>query len=149
MSNVEQIGQNSETTSITQIDPEILPPNDAISAQEPETFIDKHGCKRYKANGRLCKGSKCNPLGAPPKRFVSSQLKRLLELGDDKKIAKRLMKIALNSANERNATYASEVIMDRTEGKPVAFQVNATVLDESQMDRMADLAERLEKLAGK
>ena len=93
------------------------------------------------------KGNKANPLGRPSTRFVSEHLRELLAQGYDKKIAKRLITIAANTKNEKNALVASDMVMDRTEGKPVQAMVIQQGIDDRTADRLADIADKLGLLA--
>ena len=87
--------------------------------------------------GRWVKGYCPNP-GGKPLRSVSSYLKMYGEQGDFEAIAKNILRLARKS-KPNIMLQASDMVMDRTEGKPVQRNLVAVGITEETGQRLAEM----------
>ena len=97
--------------------------------------------------GWIPPGTTRNPGGRPKSaKIISDELRKLLDKGNGKKIAAELIRLSTEAKESSVRVKASELILDRMEGKPLqAIQVSQT-LDENTARRLVEIGAMLQHI---
>lgn len=101
---------------------------------------------------RWKKGFCPNPGGRPKIALIREALHKELTKGDAQKLAGELLLLGKASGKRSKVNPAIQLaaireIADRTEGKPIQSMIVQKQMDPEQMERLAELAERLAQVS--
>lgn len=127
--------------------PEVLPkPSNSVACSGiPQITRD--------AKGHFLPGNSPNPGGKSKLRTIREGLQAELDEGAYKMLARELVQLALadgrhlGKLNPSIQLSAIREVADRTEGKPIQSMIVQKQMDPEQMERLAELAERLAQVS--